>query len=187
MNEITHQEHELGFQERFRDVVQEAGGVQTSASVMGKGMPQIYRYLRGENSPPISTIGRLASRLGISLSWLVNNEGPKYLANLGSNEQTTAPTEFGDGFICFEIQNDSMEPAFKSGDRVIINPSQAVFKDGVFLLEINNERVIRRVALTLDGFLIQPDNRNYPSIPINKNEATKIKVLGQVTWHCSRT
>ena len=83
-----------------------------------------------------------------------------------------------------EVDGDSMEPALRSGDHVLVDTTETRprRKDGLYVLRADDGLQVKRVsAHPVTGILtIASDNPAYPTYPDIKPNA--IQVLGRVIW-----
>jgi phage repressor protein C with HTH and peptisase S24 domain len=83
---------------------------------------------------------------------------------------------------------DSMEPMIHDGDLLLIDTGETGIRDfGVFVIEVRNERLVKRVQRKFDGALILiSDNSLYQPEEIAAGLAGEIKVVGKVVWRGGR-
>jgi hypothetical protein len=84
------------------------------------------------------------------------------------------------------VRGDSMSPTFHDGDDILVDgtPEGCRLRDGVYVLRIAGDLVVKRVAITPDGFEILSDNRDYPRWPACRPE--DVNVIGRVVWAARR-
>ncbi|MBD1586720.1 S24 family peptidase [Pseudomonas typographi] len=80
---------------------------------------------------------------------------------------------------------NSMEPMIMHGDLLLIDIGVRSFKqDGVYVLGIDGQRMVKRVQKVLDGLRILSDNRIYPEMIIPEGRRDEIEFYGRAvyTW-----
>jgi DNA polymerase V len=71
------------------------------------------------------------------------------------------------------VLGDSMEPEFKEGDVVVIEPG-AHYRDGSYVIAYhNNEYIFRQLKVIQDRFYLMPLNPRYVSEQLDGPEAIK--------------
>ncbi len=75
--------------------------------------------------------------------------------------------------FALQVLGDSMEPEFKNGYVIVIDP-EAVVKDGSFVFAVHNEEYIfRQLKIDGDKYYLQPLNNKYPVLEIPGLEAVQ--------------
>nr|WP_294528408.1 helix-turn-helix transcriptional regulator [uncultured Rhodopila sp.] len=79
---------------------------------------------------------------------------------------------------------DSMLPRIKDGDTLLVDTTgRSVRTFGVYVLEIDGQRLVKRVQRKHDGSLVLiSDNPAYLPDIVGKAEAAKVTVIGRVVW-----
>lgn len=79
---------------------------------------------------------------------------------------------------------DSMEPHIHSGDLLLLDTTDTTFRNfGVYVIEMREERLVKRVQRKFDGSLILiSDNVLYQPESIDAELAKEVRVLGRVIW-----
>jgi len=81
--------------------------------------------------------------------------------------------------FALQVTDDSMEPEFRRGCIVIIDPS-GVVRDGTFVIaELSGGLVFRKLRLDGQSAWLDALNRNYPSAPIDAGIAAVKGVVVQ--------
>jgi phage repressor protein C with HTH and peptisase S24 domain len=77
-----------------------------------------------------------------------------------------------------------MEPTIENGDFLIIDRSiTRVDEFGIYVLEIGDERMIKRVQRHTDGALVLiSDNVAYAAETVPADRAASITIVGRVRW-----
>lgn len=83
-----------------------------------------------------------------------------------------------------EISGDSMEPEFRSGDRLIVEPTDRdarIKADGVYLFRLEDTIQIKRLQRLPGGRLrVISSNTQYPTYEIDISQRADIEVIGRV-------
>jgi phage repressor protein C with HTH and peptisase S24 domain len=79
---------------------------------------------------------------------------------------------------------ESMTPTIKDGNTLLIDSTDQTFRNfGIYVLEINGQRLVKRVQRKHDGSLVLiSDNTAYQPDTVDKEEASNVKVVGRVVW-----
>ena len=79
---------------------------------------------------------------------------------------------------------DSMEPHIHNGDLLLVDMTDTMFRNfGVYVIEVRDERLVKRVQRKFDGSLILiSDNQVYQPESIDADLAKEVRVLGRVIW-----
>ncbi len=83
---------------------------------------------------------------------------------------------------------DSMEPQIGNGDLLLVDTTDQTFRTfGVYVIELRDERLVKRVQPRFDGSLILiSDNTRYQAETIPPEIATDVRVIGRVIWRGGR-
>ena len=78
---------------------------------------------------------------------------------------------------------DSMEPAIRSGDLLLIDCSvESIMDDSIYLVSLSDFLLVKRVQKLFRGVIVSSDNPNYKPITLNAEEAAELHVRGRVRW-----
>ena len=79
---------------------------------------------------------------------------------------------------------ESMTPTIKNGDMLLIDSADQTFRDyGIYVLQINGQRLVKRVQRKHDGSLVMiSDNLAYQPDIVDKVMAGSVTVVGRVVW-----
>jgi phage repressor protein C with HTH and peptisase S24 domain len=79
---------------------------------------------------------------------------------------------------------DSMMPTIRDGNMLLIDSGDQTFRNfGIYVLEINEQRLVKRVQRKHDGSLVLiSDNRAYQPDTVDKQAAGEVAVVGRVVW-----
>lgn len=83
-----------------------------------------------------------------------------------------------------ECSGDSMEPALRDGDDLLVDTSVTTPRSGpIYILRVGGALLAKRVQPRMDGtVMILSDNPRYPPETITPSEATPLDVVGEVLW-----
>lgn len=95
-----------------------------------------------------------------------------YLASLGTSDQLQI----------IRITGDSMEPEYRSGDQVMVDRSQNKLREGVHVIRLDQELVLKRIQL-LGGGGVRLISNNPKYQPEEKRlDEAGFEVIGRVVW-----
>jgi phage repressor protein C with HTH and peptisase S24 domain len=79
---------------------------------------------------------------------------------------------------------ESMTPTIRDGSMLLIDTTDQTFGNfGIYVLEINGERLVKRVQRKHDGSLVLiSDNNTYQPDTVDKAAADEVTVVGRVVW-----
>jgi phage repressor protein C with HTH and peptisase S24 domain len=79
---------------------------------------------------------------------------------------------------------ESMTPTIRDGNTLLIDTTDRTFRNfGIYVLEINGQRLVKRVQRKHDGSLVLiSDNTAYQPDAVDKEAADDVKVVGRVVW-----
>ncbi len=79
---------------------------------------------------------------------------------------------------------ESMAPTVRDGNTLLIDSTDQTFRNfGVYVLEINGQRLVKRVQRKHDGSLVlTSDNNTSQPDAIHKEAAREVTVIGRVVW-----
>ncbi|UEH06697.1 S24 family peptidase [Pseudomonas sp. HN8-3] len=83
----------------------------------------------------------------------------------------------------FSAREESMSPTIKRGDLVMVDVGVTnVADDGVFILYLGDQLVVKRIQRALDGLRLISDNDHYPELLIPNELEPRISVRGRVLY-----
>ena len=84
------------------------------------------------------------------------------------------------------VKGDSMEGVLNDGDSILINQGETVPRDGLYVLRINENLLVKRLQLIPGGIInVISANEAYPTFEIDlKNLTDDVAVIGRVVWFC---
>jgi phage repressor protein C with HTH and peptisase S24 domain len=79
---------------------------------------------------------------------------------------------------------DSMTPTIRDGNLLLVDTTEQAFRNfGIYVLEINGQRLVKRVQRKHDGSLVLiSDNTAYHPDSVDKTAADNVVVVGRVVW-----
>jgi phage repressor protein C with HTH and peptisase S24 domain len=79
---------------------------------------------------------------------------------------------------------ESMTPTIRDGNVMLIDTTDRTFRSfGIYVLEINGQRLVKRVQRKHDGSLVLiSDNTAYQPDTVDRSAADDIAVVGRVVW-----
>ena len=82
------------------------------------------------------------------------------------------------------VRGDSMAGVLNDGDTILINHSHTVPRDGLYVLRINNNLLVKRLQLMPAGMInVISANEAYPTFEINLSNMTDdVAIIGRVEW-----
>ncbi len=79
---------------------------------------------------------------------------------------------------------ESMEPNIHNGDLLLVDTTDRTFRNfGVYVIEVRDERLVKRVQRKFDGSLILiSDNKVYEAEHLDAELSKEVRVVGRVIW-----
>lgn len=78
---------------------------------------------------------------------------------------------------------DSMEPAIRPGDLLLVDMSvETVMDDSIYLVALNDFLLVKRVQKLLKGLVVKSDNPNYMTMTLSAEEAVDLRIRGRIRW-----
>ncbi len=189
----------MGFKERLAYIMKRREITTAAELSRMTGLTQvaIRNYMRGIKVPNAQALIKLSHALNTTADYLLTGSPirPDRIPLLskipcGSPIAFTDgeyPAGFGEEFVdrgditdpnafALIVEGDSMSPRINSGDIVIISPNTPVISRSIAAVTIHNEEhTLKRVIFIDTGkVLLQPENRNYDPLVLNKNDVTFI-------------
>ncbi len=82
------------------------------------------------------------------------------------------------------VIGDSMEPLLREGDEVLVDMREQPFRDGVYVVRLDDTLLVKRVASQGGGrFSLLSQNLAYPPISVH---AEDFAIIGRVVWKSGR-
>ena len=82
------------------------------------------------------------------------------------------------------VKGDSMEGVLNDGDTILINHCQTTPRDGLYVLRLNENLLVKRLQLIPGGIVnVISANEAYPTFEIDlKNPTDDVAIIGRVEW-----
>lgn len=81
------------------------------------------------------------------------------------------------------VKGDSMEGVLNHGDNILVNHADTNPRDGLYVLRINNDLIVKRVQALPGRLLVKSANPEYEPFEINLNhEQQDVAIIGRVEW-----
>lgn len=82
------------------------------------------------------------------------------------------------------VKGDSMEGVLNDGDTILINHGQTTPRDGLYVLRLNENLLVKRLQLIPGGIVnVISANEAYPTFEIDlKNPTDDVSIIGRVEW-----
>lgn len=197
------------FAERLTELIKETNlDIEFICKKVGiKSKSTMYRYMKGEMSPKISTVKYLSEIFNVNPVWLSGYDVPKqrikldklgnpvtsipllgtvkagydYLAQenwIGTVDVDKKLVRDGSDFFALKVKGDSMYPSLIEDDIVIVQ-KQNDFENGDIVVAIINgdEATIKKGKKTDSSILLQPLNAAYEPLIFTYNEVKSIPVI----------
>lgn len=158
--------------------------------------PSISKWCANQAIPRVIYLERMAEVFGVSAHWLTYGEHASGRDEVVIRPRPETDDTFGlsltvnsakamfnadpENLILYTQPSDDMSPTIKGGNVVVIDRSITSIKgSGVYLIQVGEERELRRVQPLVDGtYDIRVDNvKRYASEPA---EGDKLVVYGKV-------
>lgn len=80
----------------------------------------------------------------------------------------------------FLVDGDSMEPTLMDEEEIIVDRSRKGLREGqIFVLNYMGTLWVKKIRMGLNGIDLNSDNPSYPPVPLNREEANRLQVIGQ--------
>lgn len=82
------------------------------------------------------------------------------------------------------VDGDSMEPLLRAGDEVLVDLRQQPFRDGIYVVRLEDALLVKRVAAQGGGRLsLLSQNLAYPPLDVSVDA---VEIIGRVVWKSGR-
>ena len=115
---------------------------------------------------------------------LVENEKPVFTMPFRRQWIETYITRDSKNLSVISVKGDSMEGVLNDGDAILINHSETTPRDGLYVLRINENLLVKRLQVMPGGLVnVISANEAYPSFEINLHNMTDdVAIIGRVEW-----
>ena len=88
--------------------------------------------------------------------------------------------------VLMDIFGNSMEPAMKDGDTILIDESQKDLLAGaIYAVGVDDTIMVKRLEKHPNKLVLLSDNKDYSPIYIHGSEINNIRIIGKGIWICS--
>lgn len=115
---------------------------------------------------------------------LVGNEKPVFTMAFRRYWIENYVTRDTKNLSVISVKGDSMEGVLNDGDSILINHSETTPRDGLYVLRINENLLVKRLQLMPGGIVnVISANEAYPTFEIDlKHMEDDIAIIGRVEW-----
>jgi phage repressor protein C with HTH and peptisase S24 domain len=159
----------------------------------------VKEYLREEGiefieQRPVNN-GRMPSQDGYSLDYctieVARRDGDFVAEKAGHGSYVLDASELdetidSEGLFVVPVSGDSMDPEFRSGDKLIVEPIESdegpeVPTDGIYVFRLEDSLQVKRLQRLPNRRLrVLSSNEKYPAFEINLDAAPDLEVIGRV-------
>lgn len=196
------------FDEAIMDFLKDqvSDSIRPTAKAAGINPDILYKWILGQRSPSLKTVGPLLDYLGVTVNFpdkkMIDYDlVPKVVAKAGAGAslETDGDIEglyaFRKDYMCMQhisaknavlmdVVGDSMEPLFQNGSTILIDKSDVEVMDGhIYVVTLGDELRVKRVQKTLKGLILRSENPKYADIPVEGPDLETFVVHGRVRWY----
>ena len=85
--------------------------------------------------------------------------------------------------ILIDIYGNSMEPALKDGDTVLIDTSEKdILAGSIYAVGIDDTIMVKRIEKHPGKLVLMSDNKDYEPVYLSQNEMNSVRIIGKVVW-----
>lgn len=180
------------------------------ADSLGIHKNTLLRYEKEERLPDSEVLTRLYELYRVDLAWLLTGESTLPVANdsgfpgeyvpvslysamdtgidarrLITVKRSWVKSQFQvepEDLRILYVEGESMKPTLSPGDLVLANIKDTIVRDGIYLVQIEDALIIKRLQrLSKDFIKVSSDDPAYESWTVNPNDATQnLVVRGRV-------
>ncbi len=131
-----------------------------------------------------SYIPRYAVRAGAGSGQLVESENLLGFLAFRTDWIRTRLRRNPANLAVLEAYGDSMHPTIADGDIMLVDTSEErVRGPAIYVILAGNEAIVKRIELTMEGWLIvKSDNPAYETRTLKGEQAEEFRCLGKVVW-----
>ncbi len=163
----------------------------------GEGEPFPHSHLATESSATISdTLGnpvdidefvfipRYDIQAAAGHGRLADNEKPLFAMAFRRDWIENYVTRNTKNLSVISVKGDSMEGVLNDGDSILINHGETTPRDGLYVLRINENLLVKRLQVMPGGIInVISANDAYPTFEIDLNHLTDdVAIIGRVEW-----
>ncbi|EFI23183.1 peptidase S24-like protein [Neisseria sp. oral taxon 014 str. F0314] len=163
----------------------------------GEGEPFPHSHLATESSATISdTLGnpvdidefvfipRYDIQAAAGHGRLAGNEKPMFAMAFRRDWIENYVTRSTKNLSVISVKGDSMEGVLNDGDSILINHGETTPRDGLYVLRINENLLVKRLQVMPGGIInVISANDAYPTFEIDLNHLTDdVAIIGRVEW-----
>jgi len=87
--------------------------------------------------------------------------------------------------VLMDIFGNSMEPAMKDGDTILIDESQKdVLAGAIYAVGVDDTIMVKRLEKHPNKLVLLSDNKDYSPIYIHGSEINSVRIIGKGIWIC---
>jgi phage repressor protein C with HTH and peptisase S24 domain len=147
------------------------------------GIGNVFINSLSNNDVEFKYIPKVAARLSAGTGSFESEENitdylsfqTKWLAGKGA----------ANSMVAMEVFGQSMEPAIKEGDTVLIDQSQnSIIAGAIYAVGVEDTILVKRLEKHPDKLVLSSDNKEYEPIYIEREETDKVRIIGKIIWSC---
>jgi len=115
---------------------------------------------------------------------LAGNEKPMFAMAFRRDWIENYVTRSTKNLSVISVKGDSMEGVLNDGDSILINHGETTPRDGLYVLRINENLLVKRLQVMPGGIInVISANDAYPTFEIDLNHLTDdVAIIGRVEW-----
>ncbi len=87
--------------------------------------------------------------------------------------------------VLMDIFGNSMEPAMKDGDTILIDESQKdILAGAIYAVGVDDTIMVKRLEKHPNKLVLLSDNKDYSPIYIHGSEINSVRIIGKGIWIC---
>lgn len=150
----------------------------------GKGAMLVGELVPAGTVADFSYIPRYAVRAGAGSGQLVESENLLGFLAFRTDWIRTRLRRNPTNLAVLEAYGDSMHPTIADGDIMLVDLSEErVRGPAIYVILAGNEAIVKRIELTLEGWLVvKSDNPAYETRTLKGEQADDFRCIGKVIW-----
>ena len=147
------------------------------------GVGNVFISTRSQSDVEFKYIPKVAARLSAGTG---SFESDDYITDyLSFQTKWLAGKGAANHMVAMEVFGQSMEPAIKEGDTVLIDQSQnSIIAGTIYAVGVEDTILIKRVEKHPDKLVLTSDNKDYEPIYLKREETDKVRIIGKIIWSC---